>query len=240
MPVVTARKISLHSLYVRETPIIPPLENGDRLTHAEFERRYAAMPEVKKAELIEGRVYMPAAVRRSHGASHGDMITWLGVYRAATPGVELDDNTTVRLDAENEPQPDAILRIRVETLGQSRVSEDDYVEGPPELSVEVAGISASYDLHEKLRTYQRHGIQEYLVWQMYEQTFSWFRLVEGRYMPLEPDRDDMIRSQVFPGLQLDVDALLSGDMAAVLAGLQQGLQTPEHAAFVQHLQHKDS
>ena len=42
-----------------------PLENGDRLTRAEFERRYAAMPRLKKAELIEGIVYVPSPVRYS-------------------------------------------------------------------------------------------------------------------------------------------------------------------------------
>ena len=46
---------------------ILPLENGDRLSRLEFERRYQAMPELKKAELIEGRVYMASPVRIIHG-----------------------------------------------------------------------------------------------------------------------------------------------------------------------------
>ncbi len=77
------------------------------------------------------------------------MICWLGVYKAATPGVGLADNATVRLDAENEPQPDALLRMEIG--GQSQITADDYLEGAPELIVEVAASSASYDLHEKLR-----------------------------------------------------------------------------------------
>src|SRR5438445_7444659 len=91
---------------------IPPLVDGDRLTRAEFERRYEAMPHVKKAELIEGVVFMPSPVRLDHhGNPHADLITWLGVYRALTPGIRVSDNTTVRLDMDNEPQPDGLLFV---------------------------------------------------------------------------------------------------------------------------------
>ncbi len=124
--------------------IIPPLESGDKLTRAEFEQRYAAMPHVKKAELIEGTVYMASPLRiTQHGDPHARIMAWLGVYWAATPGVQVGDNPTVRLDADNEPQPDALLRIEA---GQSTISEDGYVEGAPELIVEIAASSASLDL----------------------------------------------------------------------------------------------
>src|SRR2546427_3449968 len=85
---------------------LPPLEGGDRLTRSEFERRYDAMPQLKKAELIEGVVYMPSPVRcKSHGQPHGQIMSWVGVYSAATPGVDFADNATLRLDPDNEPQP---------------------------------------------------------------------------------------------------------------------------------------
>src|SRR6516225_7808558 len=91
---------------------IPPLENGDRLTRFEFERRYEAMPHLKKAELIEGEVYMPSPVRyRKHSRPHSHLIGWLTHYEAGTPGVEAGDNTSIRLDLDNEPQPDAHLII---------------------------------------------------------------------------------------------------------------------------------
>jgi Uma2 family endonuclease len=211
---------------------IPCLENGDRLTRSEFERRYAAMPQVKKAELIEGIVYLPSPVRaRQHGRPHALIMGWLGVYWAATPSVDLCDNTTVRLDLDNEPQPDALLRIEG---GTSRISEDDYVEGSPKLVVEIAASSASKDLHDKLRAYRRNGVQEYLVWQIYEQQLNWFSLQAGEYVLLAADNQGVICSQVFPGLWLAEPALLQG-VAAVLTCLQQGLQTPEHAAFKQRL-----
>src|ERR1700726_2127100 len=97
---------------IQQPTVIPPLENGDHLSRAEFERRYEAMPEVKKAELIEGVVYMPSPVRHTqHGIQHIALSTWLGNYWSATPGVSPGDNSTVRLDLDNVPQPDALLMI---------------------------------------------------------------------------------------------------------------------------------
>jgi Uma2 family endonuclease len=194
------------------------------------------MPYVKKAELIEGVVHMPSPVRlQSHAQPHGQVITWLGVYCAATPGIFLADNATVRLDLDNEPQPDALLRLAPDQGGQACVSDDDYLEGPPELIAEIAASSAAYDLHEKLRVYRRSGVQEYLVWRVGDRQVDWFSLSEGEYVPLRPDTDGVLRSQAFPGLHLDAAALLDDDLAGVLAVLQRGLETAEHAAFVERL-----
>ena len=215
---------------------MPRLENGDRLTRTEFERRYAATPEKFKAELIEGIVYVASPVRaKNHGRPHAQIMTWLGVYCAATLGVDFADNTTTRLDLDNEPQPDALLRLEPEVGGRSRITEDDYIEGAPELIVEIAASSASYDMNTKLNAYRRNGVQEYLVWQVHEKQIAWFCLQEGEYIRLQPDTTGMIRSRVFPGLWLAVDALLRGDLAIVLAELQTGLATSEHREFVDRL-----
>ncbi|WP_293112395.1 Uma2 family endonuclease [Moorena sp. SIO4G3] len=213
--------------------VIPILENGDRLTRVEFERRYQAMPDTKKAELIEGVVYVASPVRiTKHANPHGKIITWLGVYEAATPGVMLGDNPTVRLDFDNEPQPDAIMRIDQQKGGQSRISDDDYVEGAPELIVEIAASSASYDLHDKLRAYRRNGVKEYLVWLVQEQQFRWYELDAGEYVQQQPDQLGVVSSNVFPGLQLAVGALLAGEMQRVLSVLQEGIESEAHQHFV--------
>ncbi len=222
------------------TPValdVPPLESGDHLSRAEFERRYEAHPEIKKAELIEGVVYVASPVRfQQHGRPHSDVMTWLGVYRAATPGVTVGDNATLRVDEDNEPQPDAMVRLEPELGGRSWIDEQDYVNGAPELIVEVAASSAALDLHKKLRLYERIGVQEYVAVQIYEGQVDWFVLREGRYQRLEPDEAGVLRSQVFPGLWLDPQALLKGDLATVLKVLQEGLASPEHAEFVKRLQ----
>jgi hypothetical protein len=215
---------------------IPPLENGDRLTRPEFERRYAAMPHVKKAELIEGVVYMPSPVSNEHAEPHFDLIAWLAFYRAATPGIAGGDNGTVRLDLDNEPQPDAFLRILPEHGGRSRVDEDGYISDAPELVAEVARSSVSIDLHAKLNAYRRNGVREYLVWRVEDRTIDWFILREGRYEPLAAAADGLYRSEVLPGLWLNAAALLRGDLLAVFQGVQRGLDSPEHTAFVRRLQ----
>jgi Uma2 family endonuclease len=214
---------------------LPPLENGDRLTRSEFERRYWAMPEVKKAELIEGVVYMPSLLLVTHGRPHSYILTWLGVYCAATPGVDPYDNTSVRLDADNEVQPDALLRLVNPEIGASTIAKDHFIEGSPELIVEIAGSSAAYDLHTKLNVYRRNGVQEYVVWQVYDNELNWFQLVEGVYEPMAADEQGIIKSLVFPGLYLDVEALLKGDLAQVLAVLEMGLASAEHQSFVTSL-----
>jgi Uma2 family endonuclease len=214
-----------------------PLEQGDHLTRDEFERRYDAMPELKKAELIEGVVHMPSPVRwNCHASPHVDVITWLGVYRAATPGTQAGDNGSLRLDTENEPQPDAALIVLPSHGGRVRISADDYIEGGPELIVEVASSSASIDLNLKLRVYERNGVQEYVVWRVLEQQVDWFVLRGGHFDRLAPDPAGCYRSEVFPGLWLDPAALVRRDLAAVLVTLQQGLATAEHAVFVAALQ----
>lgn len=215
---------------------VPPLENGDRLTRFEFERRYSAMPKLKKAELIEGTVYMASPLRfEPHAEPHAKVITWLGVYQAITPGVRVGDNATLRLDLDNEPQPDAVLLIDAQAGGRSHLSQDGYVEGAPELVAEIAASSATVDLGDKKRAYRRNGIQEYLVWQVFEQRIDWFYLEAGEYINLHPNQVGVIQSQVFPGLWLDQSALLAGDMQQVLTVLQAGVNSVEHQAFVQQL-----
>lgn len=233
------------SIAVNETrknrDLVLPLENGDRLTRNEFERRFDAMPHLKHAELIEGVVYMPAALRyQRHGRPHGQIIAWLAAYDVATPGVEFADNPTVRLDLDNAPQPDALLRIDEAYGGQSRISDDDYVEGAPELIVEIASSSASYDLHDKKRAYRRNGVQEYIVWRVLEKQISWFCLQAGDYVEQFPNNDGVICSRVFPGLTLNITALLTGDLACVLADVQRGTTTESHRLFVEQLEQRRS
>lgn len=214
----------------------PPLESGDHLTRHEFERRYAAAPQIKKAELIEGIVYVASPLRhQQHGKPHSRIITWLGVYQALTPGIDLSDAPTVRLDLDNEPQPGAVLLIESTAGGQTRLSSDGYIEGAPELIVEVAASSAAIDTGSKKQAYRRSGVLEYVIWQSYENQIEWFCLMDGDYRLLTPNQDGIICSWVFPGLWLAVEALLSNQMAQVLEVLQLGVRSPEHQNFVKQL-----
>ncbi len=216
-----------------------PLENGDWLSAGEFLRRYEAMPQVKKAELIEGVVYMGSPVRiTSHGAPDNIVQTWLGSYSLATPGTQAAAHATVRLDMDNIVQPDCFLRIHESCGGQARLDEDEYLVGAPELVFEVAASSASIDLRDKQRAYRRAGVMEYLVWRTMERGFDWFRQDDELFVRQEPDPQGIIHSTTFPGLVLNVPALLALDGAKVLATLQTGLKHRLHKAFVQALRPK--
>jgi len=216
-----------------DTPLIPPLQTGDHLTLVEFERRYSAQPHLKKAELIEGVVYVPSPVSLEHSHRHANVIIWLGTYLASTPRLRLLDNATIRLDTENEVQPDAALCI---LNGGQTSPAGSYLQGAPELVVEIATTSAAYDLHEKLRVYRRTGVQEYIILLTHERETLWYRLNEGLYETVAPDEDGITRSRTFPGLHFDSNLFWADDLPGLLAALATGLKTDEHAAFAASIQ----
>jgi Uma2 family endonuclease len=194
------------------------LESGDHLTREEFHRRYCARPDLKKAELIEGVVYVASPVRHTlHGKPHGMVVMWLGTYQLGVPGLEMGDNETVYLDDDNEPQPDVALWR--EEPGGAHLDEEGYVVGAPQLVVEVAASSASIDLHAKLRAYERNGVLEYIVWRTLDEAIDWFRLQDGGFIPVQPDERGIIESTSFPGLRLNIPKMLAGDLRGVLAEL---------------------
>lgn len=228
---------------------VPLLRDGDRMTSAEFLRRYEADPYVVRAELLKGVVYinarrqvidgkeriMPPISGGGHSGPQANVMTLLGVYAAQTAGVVLNGPTTVHMSDETNPEPDALLRILPEYGGRSTLGEDDFIDGPPELVVEISNTSASRDMGARLEAYQDDGVKDYLVWRTGVETVDWFVLRRRKYVSLTPGADGVVKSETFPGLWLDVPALLAKDMAKALATLQQGLASSEHAAFVAKL-----
>ena len=225
-----------------DTPDIPPLRNGDHLTRAEFHRRYEAMGDDVRAELIEGIVYLrskhdmasPVSID-SHGTPHLHVVTWVGFYLSKTPGLIGGDNSTVFIDGTNEPQPDVLLGIPAAVGGQTRLTtrgKKRYVDGAPELVIEIAAGTASIDLNAKLTAYQRNGVGEYLVVLAEDQReVRWFVLEDDHFTPLRPDESGLLKSRLFPGLWLDGAALLAGDLPRLLAGIDAGCATEAHRQF---------
>ena len=217
----------------------PQLENGDHLTAREFLRRYEGMPEVKKAELVGGIVYMASPIRVDQHSEPDALIqTWLGNYSIGTPGVKHGINGTVRLGSDDVLQPDGFLRLMPEYGGNTKFDPKGYLVGPPDLVVEVAASSVSIDTREKLNSYRRAGVREYLVWRTQEKALDWWFLEGDDYIALPAEASGIVKSRVFAGLWLDVKSLIERNGAAVLARLQEGLKAPEHKAFVESLQPK--
>jgi Uma2 family endonuclease len=209
-------------MVLRAAPDAPPLESGDVMTRRQFHELYSLHPEIKKAELIQGVVYVASPQRaQDHGDHEGDISFWLGLYRWQHLELPLNvaHNSTVFLNDINEPQPDISLRLEGGTSGL----EDGYILGPPELIVEVAYSSVSRDLHSKKDAYRLNGVPEYIVWRVRDRAIDWFRLESGQYVRLEPDADGVVHSVVFPGLRLNVPAMLAKDLGAV-AKTQTGIE----------------
>lgn len=222
---------------VGDVPIcreFPPLENGAHLDQKTFHARYEAMPPDTNAELIGGIVYVASHVRCTHGQQSGKVCAWLVNHESETPGVEALAHTTVILSDSSELQPDVTLLISPEYGGQTGV-ENDYIVGAPELVVEVASATESYNLHLKLKDYERAGVREYVVVVLWPQRVLWFVNRGGRFETVDAGADQLYRSETFPGLWLDPAALLRLDSKALRAALELGLATPEHQEFVQCL-----
>ncbi len=198
-------------------------------------RHYQAMPDLKKAELIEGIVSMSSPVAPGHSRPDSLIQTWLGWYSIRTPGSEAHCNATVRLGPKSVSQPDSLLRVLPELGGRTTLDSDGYFSGPPELIVEVAASSAAMDLRGKMRAYRSAGVREYLVWRPLDRQFDWFVLDQNEYRSNAPASPGVLQSPYFPGLALAVEALLSEDWVKVLDVLQSSVQSPEHAAFVAQL-----
>lgn len=234
---------------ITKPPAVPRLRDGERLDIAEFLRRYKADTRVLKAELIRGVVHivrsrvsldgremiMSPIDALGHGVPHADLIGWLRVYAAFTPqAMAYAPVTNILPERENALEPDAGLRIH-DAGGQTTIGDDGYVHGPPELFVEVANTSARRDTITRRDECEAAGVKEYLVWQTPTGVVEWFTLKRKKYALLPADADGIVRSAAFPGLWLDMPALLAGNMAKVLAVLQQGIASPEHVAFVAKL-----
>jgi Uma2 family endonuclease len=119
--------------------------------------------------------------------------------------------------------------------GQATIDARGYIQGPPELVAEIASSSVSIDLNDKLRVYRRNGVREYIAWRVLDRVIDWFVLREGQYLPLNASEDGISRSEIFPGLWLDVRAMLGGKLADVLTVLRRGMASTEHSQFVESL-----
>lgn len=212
----------------RRWPRTPPtLQNGDNLSLAEFKYLYANSPQIRRAELLEGVVHVPSPVYVPHASAQGDINGLLYTYQSQTPGTIYLGEQSIELDSDNYVQPDAILFVE----GSVTIA-DGLLIGAPTLVVEVAVSTRAHDLGVKKHIYRRNRVQEYLVLAAFEQEIYWFQYEGGEFQPLLADAAGIYRSRAFPGLWLNAPAFWRRETRAVLATLQQGLATAEHAGFV--------
>jgi Uma2 family endonuclease len=217
------------------SPVVRPpgLVTGERLTVEEFLRRWEELPDLKNAELIDGVVYVSSPVSLAHGSLDSRIIWWLTHYAQATPGCKGGSNSTWLMSG-SAPQPDAYLRILPSHGGQS-ANEGPLGAGAPELAVEICVTSTEIDFGPKLALYQGAGVREYITVEQFGQRMIWRVLENGAYVAQTLPPDGIVRSQVFPGLWLDLAAFWADDGAKMLAALNAGLASDDHRQFVERL-----
>lgn len=217
---------------------IPPFENGDRMDQKTFHALYLQTPKGFRAELIGGIVHVPSPTSARHARPQRMFCQWLGEYSDNTPGTDAFDNITSVMSEASEPQPDLSLIVLPEAGGQTRLTPEEYLQGAPELAVEISNTTATIDLNAKMRDYERYGVREYLVVIMREREVRWFARRKDRFAPMKPDADGVLRSKVFPGLWLDTAGVFDRGARRLLVTLRKGLASPEHTKFVAKLSKK--
>lgn len=212
-------RIRESSVQLSRSPI-PQLNSGDVLSREEYIRRYEAAPEELKAERINGKVYLMNSLRaRYHGNPQMLLAGWLFTYAMAHPELNLSDNATLHLRTENTPQPDLCM---YRTGGNASLDEDGYLVGSPELIIEIAGSSASYDFGEKRDVYEAAGVGEYLVFETIEGRIEWWRHDGSKFVDVPRD-ETVFKSTLFSGLWLDGDALRAADRFRLIEKLNEGI-----------------
>ena len=199
-------------------PSVPPLRHGDALSFAEFRRLWELHPEVKSAQLIDGRVFIEPFVDEFHGLTSAIVIGWIARFFFIPPrGVEPLAHMTTELFGTQSVEADILVRRHD---GLSTIDGEGRMHGPPELAVEVASdFSVGLDLGRKKELYCEAGVLEYIVFQ--QDRIDWFILEDGKYRSLLPDANGVIESRLFPGLRLQVQAMLDQDIATVIAAVAQ-------------------
>ncbi len=223
---------------MKPVPFVPPFQNGDAMDQPTFHALYVGTPKGFRAELIEGIVYMASPVQLRHGGPSLKVSQWLGAFADELEGSQAYNEITAILAANSEPQPDHTLIVLPEAGGQTRENIDGFLVGAPELALEISNTTALIDLHAKKTMYERYGVREYIVVESKRQVVHWFIRRGDMFVPLKQDALGLLKSKCFPGLWLDPKALFERSAKRLLAVLQQGLTTPDHAKFAAKLRAK--
>jgi len=221
-----------------EGPFVAPFEDGDVMDQPTFHKLYEAAPQHFRAELIGGVVHLPSPVGMRHGKPHSILGAWLAFYSAESIGTESFIDITAIIGGDSEPQPDVSLIISPEAGGQTKVSEDDYLTGSPELAVEISHTTTLVDLHAKKQMYEKYGVREYIVVETKRRAIHWFIRRDSKFVAIKPGADGLFKSRVFPGLWLEPGAVFEQSAKKLLSVLEAGLATPEHAKFTAKLSAK--
>jgi Uma2 family endonuclease len=192
------------------------MASGKLVTFDEF---YELVNENVKADLLDGQIIRDSPAIPKHAL----LVTWisrlLGDYTEQLDlGVVLGATTTVRLTKYQSPEPDVFF-IRKSRL---RIVGEDYVDGPPDLCIEVISKSSQkIDRGRKFVLYADHGVKEYWIIDPLRDAVEFYGNQEGEWVEIKPDEQGRLRSKVLPGFWLKPEWLTTFRLPPVLKTLQE-------------------
>jgi Uma2 family endonuclease len=136
-------------------------------------------------------------------------------YTGLHPDCETANDSTWIIDKSSTVQPDCFLRY---VQGNSWLDEQSYLRGAPELVVEISASTVSMDSHQKKANYERAGVREYIVWRVIDKVIDIWRYDDQTksFLAAPPNADRIWSSAVFPGLVLDLAAVMEMNSQAAI------------------------
>jgi Uma2 family endonuclease len=165
-----------------------------------FEEFCLLVPEGQKADLIDGVIYMASPDNTGANLLNLWLCGLMDLFVAERDlGSVVISRVAFRLGPTQSPEPD-IAFVRKDRL---RLIQPGYVDGPPDLAVEIVSPdSVERDYVQKLGLYRRAGVGEYWIVDPILQKLTVYRLdARGRYRVVQPSKG-ILHSRVLPGFWL--------------------------------------
>ena len=180
-------------------------QDVDRLASVKTFEQYLEISEEGKFEFVAGNVIPVEPPSEEHNALSGYLYHVTGVYVEETEnGRVMGDNYTQQLGPETNRIPDVSF-FRKDSLGKI---QHLHSEGGADLIIEVLSPSTRrIDRGEKFYEYEAAGVEEYWMVDPERKTAEFYRLTDGRYIPVLPDAEGRVHSSTIPGFYLRVSWL---------------------------------
>jgi Uma2 family endonuclease len=159
-------------------------------------------------ELIDGEPVLSPAPSLIHAEAVVRLLVIIRAFvlRHRPGGRVYTAPVDVRLVPPRIVEPDIVY---VSPERRHILADPALIEGAPDLVVEVISPSNRlYDEQVKYRIYAEAGVREYWLADPALRTLTIFSLENGAYVPLPVD-NDIARSRLLPGLEVDVVALFA-------------------------------
>ena len=167
---------------------------------------YLRMPAGLRYELVEGEIRMVPSPSKSHQNVAANLVTALRIWaRETSHGEVYSAPLDVLLSEATVVQPDVLFISR----DRLSIAEEPYVNGPPDLVVEILSPSNSdWDRVTKRRIYSRYGVKEFWLVDIAAKSVELSQQENGQLVTVQTLREgSSLTSPLLPGFELKVEAV---------------------------------